>query len=85
MKRNRLIIVLLLVVFLFFSFRVGWKLMGLNIDFETLKIGGSKGIDAPSGPGPQALNKTPDAGTGPTKVGSVTINPGSVTRIGIER
>ena len=82
MKRNKFIVVLLLIIFLFFLFRTGWKAMGLSLDL--IETGSSENIETPSEPQMQVLNEGADTGTGPTKVGSVSINPGGVTSIKIE-
>lgn len=84
MERNNLILILLIIIFMIFFFRVGWKVMGLNI-LDAMETGSAGSIEAPSGPQMQVLNQSGDAGAGPTKVGTISINPGGVTTVQIEK
>ncbi len=81
---RKIIVVLLLIIFLFFLFRVGWKAMGLNISPGLMETGSSKSIETPSEPRMEVLNESANTGTTPSKVGSILINPGGVTSIRIE-
>ena len=84
MKRNKFIIILLIIIFIIFFFRVGWKVMGLNI-LDTIEIEGTENIEPSFEPSMEVLNESEDISTGPTKVGTISINPGGVTTVQIER
>lgn len=81
---RKIIVVLLLIIFLFFMFRMGWKIMGLNTNPDLMETGSSKTIETPFKPRMEVLNEGANTSTNPSKVGSILINPGGVTSIKIE-
>lgn len=84
MERNKIIVIFLLVIFLAFSFRIGFKVMGLNI-LNAVRTEGSEGIGTQPRPQMQVLNTPIGTGEWPARVGTVSINPGVVTTVEIER
>ena len=84
------IVIVLVIILLFFSFRVGGKMIGFEMDFgSAIDVQSAKNTDNPQ---PQAAkmqiiseSAAAGAGTGLMKVGTISIGPGSVSIVRIEK